>query len=179
MDFLYFYVKAAPIFNDKIKACQQYFINEGGFTNALILALCIAAIFAIIYYVVAHVSFKWPSLTTWIVSMVVCGGVCFFATGIQTGIHAKGGAFPKTVEKEFKKRTSDLTPEERAPLEQAKTKLQHEFKKSYFGSSPVNRLCWTNFVISIVLFYIFSIVINGLSRHGGNTPHAGLLTKRK
>lgn len=178
MNFIYFVVKSAPTFNDKLKACQQYFINDGGFTSAFLLALGIAAVFAILYYIISQVSFKWPSLTTWIITLVVCGCVSFFATGMQTGIHSKGGKFPHVVEKQFNKRCADLTPEERVPLEKAQADLKHEFKKSYFGSSPVNRLCWTNFVLSMVFFYIISIVINGLSRHGGNVPHRGLLTKK-
>ena len=176
MDFIYFAVKSAPDFNDKLKACQQYFITDGGFTSAFILAIGLAFLFALIYYVVAHMSFKWPSIVTWLVSLVVCMCVTFFATGMQTGIHSNG-AFPHVVEKQFKKRTAELTVDEKAPLEAQQAKLKNQFKKSYFGSSPVNRLCWTNLVVGGVFFYLFSICMNGISRHGGNTPHRGFFTK--
>ncbi len=71
MDFIYFAVKSAPDFNDKLKACQQYFITDGGFTSAFLLAIGLALLFAIINYVATNFSIKWQSLITCVVTLVI------------------------------------------------------------------------------------------------------------
>lgn len=178
MNFIYFLVTNAAIYKDKLGACKAYFENGGGFLTAFLWAVGIALIFAAIYYIIARASFKWPSLLTWVVTLLLCGTASFVATGYETGIKQKGGAFPTVVEKQYQKKVKNTTPEQRMPLDKARTELQRQFKKSFLSSSPVNRLCWTNVVLSIIFFYVFSIIFNGLSRNGDNIPHRGLLTRR-
>lgn len=178
MNFIYFAVTSAKIYADKLGAFKFYFDKEGGFTSAFILAVGIALGFALLYYIIARIVYSWPSITTWLITLVVCGGVAFWATGAQTGIHDKRGALPTALETCWKKKTANLTQEQQTPLQNERAKIQREFKQSYFTSSPVNRLCWTNAVIAIIFFYGFSILVNGLSKNGDNIPHPGVLTKK-
>lgn len=178
MKFIYFAVTSAKSFNDSLKAFEYYFVKEGGFTDAFLLALGIAAAFAILYYVIARLKYSWSSLASWLITLVICGAASFWAAGYQTGIHDRKGALPHAVEHCWEKKTKNLTKEEKVRFESERADLKREFKQSYLTSSPVNRLCWTNAVISMVCFYGFSIIINGFSIGGANTPHRGLFTKR-
>jgi len=180
MNIIYFAVRQAEIYNEKLGVFKTYFEANDGFRSAFLLALGIAAVCAIIYYIIARIKFSWPSLTTWLVTLVACGAISFFATGIQTGIHAKDGRLPQTLQTVWSKKSQSLTEQQKQDSKAKKTKIENEFSKdkSYFSSSPVNRLCWTNVCISIVFFYLFSIIINGFSIAGANTPHRGIFTKK-
>lgn len=179
MNIIYFAVTHAKNYEeDPLTVFTTYFETNHGFRSAFLLAVGIAAVCAIIYYIIARIKFSWPSLTTWLVTLVACGAISFFATGVQTGIHAKSGRLTQTLDDVCKERSDKVTEEKRQVNTSNKKKIQGEFRKSYFSSSPVNRLCWTNVCISIVFFYLFSIIINGFSIAGANTPHRGIFTKK-
>ena len=86
---------------------------------------------------------------------------------------------PIALEKQFKKKVNGLTEEQKAPLVADKNKIRKELNKGFFVANPVNRVCWTNFVLTMIFFYLFSILLNGFSVHGDYIPHAGLFTKKK
>lgn len=190
MKFIYFLVAqyyAQSGKHDSLGVLRTYFEKEGGFTNAFLLAVGIAAVCALVYYIIAKVVFKWPSLLTWVLTAVLCCGATFAATGMQTGVHAtkttKGktlGKLPSVLDKQVKNKMIGASEEQKTAYAAKKQAYIKEFNKPYLTSRPVNYLCWTNVVLAFVFFYLFSILLNGIiGGHGANTPHRGLFTSKR
>lgn len=175
MSIIYFFVTQSSMYKDTLQVCKTYF-EGGGFFTAFITALIVAAAFCVLYYAIGRFSFFWSKISTWIITMCLAGVVSFAVTGIETGIHdVKGGAIHKVLNNNFKKRSKGLLDNEKKSLNAEKAKLQKEFKKNYFLSKPVNALCWSNLLYTMLLFYVFSIIINGVAGYARNIPHRGLI----
>ena len=59
MKFLYFLVTDCKAYADKLDAFKYFFEKEGGFTAAFLVALGVAFVFALIYYLFCFRSFSW------------------------------------------------------------------------------------------------------------------------
>lgn len=173
MSFLYFLVTSSKLYSDKLGVYKEYFVNNGGFTSAFLIAVGVAFIVALLYYVGCRMSFSWARTSTWVITFIVAGAISYGATGIATGISSKRGALPQTVERMYKKKIS-VPGADKTVLDKAKQDIKREQNKGMFGCNPVNRLCWTNFILTLIFFYIFSILFNGFSGHGVNIPHRGV-----
>lgn len=173
MSFLYFLVTSSKAYADKLGVYKEYFVNNGGFTSAFLIALGVAFAVALIYYVACRMSFSWARMSTWVVTLFVAGAISFGVTGFATGISARTGALPQTVERMYKKKVS-VPGADKTVLDKTKQDIRREQNKGMFGCNPVNRLCWTNFVLTIIFFYLFSLLFNGFSGHGVNIPHRGV-----
>lgn len=178
MSFLYFLATSSKLFKDKLSFYSTYFITDGGFTSCFLIALFVALVFVIAYYCICKVSFKFANILTWLVALVLSGVVSFCYTGIDLGISSKSGSMSLALEKQYKKKINGLTEQQRAPLLAERNKIQKEFKKGFFSANPVNRVCWTDFFLTMIFFYAFSLCINGLFEHASGIPHRGLIGKK-
>lgn len=174
MNIIYYFVTHSKAYADKLGVYKQYFDNDGGFISAFLIALGVAFAFVLLYYIGCRLSFSWARLSTWVITFFVAGAVSFAVTGFATGISSRTGSLPQTVEKMYKKKVS-VPGADKTVLDKVKQDLKREQNKGMFGCNPVNRLCWTNFVLTLLFFWIFSFVFNGLSGHGVNVPHRGLI----
>lgn len=179
MSFIYFLATSSQMFKDKLSFYTTYFEKDGHFLSLFIGAIVVALIFAIVYYLICRMSFSFSRVLTWVVTLFIAGAASFCYTGVSFGLGNNHGTMPIALEKQFKKKATGLTEEQKAPLVAEKNKIRKELNKGFFAANPVNRVCWTNFVLTMIFFYIFSILFNGFSVHGDYVPHAGLFTKKK
>ncbi len=176
MSFLYFLVTGCKAYADKLEAYKYYFETEGGFTAAFLLALAVAGIFAIIYYLFCRASFSWAKIGTWVITMLVAACVAFGLTGWATGMHKEQTAdtgIRHAVELQAQEAAEAQTMDY-DEIEDARVTIHDGLDKGMFTSPVIFRLCVTNFVLTIILFYVISLLINGFSVHGVNIPHPGV-----
>ncbi len=182
MKAIYFLVSSSSWYKENpLKVFTEYFEKQGGFTDAFLMAAIVAAVVCVLYYVICRFSFSWSKVGTWLVALVLTGCISFAATGMQTGIH-KGdrGALPHVLQEQVKKqKKAGLSDSQKSKINKDQAKLKREFAKPYFVSAPVDMLCYSNVVYSMILFYIFSLVINGASRYGVYIPHRGFFSPKR
>lgn len=175
MSFIYFLVTGYKAYADQLEAYKYFFESEGGFTAAFLVALGVAAIFAILYYLFCFRSFSWAKIGSWIATMLVAACVSFVVTGYATGMSqkqtAKTGIRHAVELKAQEAQEADTMDYDE--IESARVTLHQGLDKGMFTSPVIFRLCITNFVLTIILFYILSLCFNGFSRHGVNIPHPG------
>ena len=178
MDFFYFLVTGSEIYSetDTLSALKDYFTVDGGFATAFWTALAIAGGFAVLYYIFCRCSFAWARLGTWVATLIVAGAASFFATAYETGSFDNDGKLISYVQNVYDEAKEDASAEEQEDLTATEDEVVTAIDRNVFASSPVNRLCWTNLVLTLIFFYIFSIIINGASGAGSNIPHRGLFT---
>lgn len=176
MKFLYFLVTGCKAYGEKLGAYKYYFETEGGFTSAFLLALGVAFVAALLYYLFCRKSFSFAKIGSWIVTMLVAAAVSFALTGWATGMYQKKNAktgIRHAVELQYQEKaeaqTMDITE-----LDNARANIHKGLDKGMFTSPAIFRLCLSNFIITIILFYIFSLLFNGFSIHGVNIPHSGV-----
>lgn len=174
MNGIYFAVSGSKLFKDQLNAMKTFF-EGGGFSTAFTVAIVVAAALCLIYYILCRFSFTWAKISTWVATLILAGVVSFFVTGITTGItDKKHGKVYEVVEKQWKKKVTGMTPEQIQAIQPEKKKIVDNLNKGMFGCNPINRLCYSNFFYTMLLFYVFSLIINGFSGYGVNIPHRGL-----
>jgi len=178
MDFFYFLVTGSEVYSetDTLSALKDYFTTDGGFSTAFWTALAVAAVFAVLYYIFCRCSFAWSRLGTWVATFIVAGAASFFVTAYETGSFENDGKLKTYVENVYDEAKEDATDEEQEDLSATEDDVITAIDRNVFVSSPVNRLCWTNLVLTLIFFYLISIIINGAAGPGSNIPHRGLFT---
>lgn len=180
MDFFYFLVTGSEIYSetDTLSALKDYFTVDGGFSTAFWTAVAVAGGFAVLYYMACRCSFAWARLGTWVAAFIVTGAASFFVTAYETGIFENDGKLKTYVENVYDEAKEDASSEEQEELTATEDDVITTIDRNVFASSPVKYLCWTNMALSLVFFYIFSIIINGASGAGAYVPHRGLFTHK-
>lgn len=176
MKFLYFLVTDCKAYADKLDAFKYFFEKEGGFTAAFLVAIGVAFVFALIYYLFCFRSFSWAKTGSWLCTLVVAACVSFAATGYATGMSQKKTAktgIRHAIELKYQEKV-ETQAMDISELDSARANIHKGLDKGMFTSPVIFRLCITNFVLTLLLFYIFSICFNGFSKHGVNIPHPGL-----
>lgn len=175
MKFLYFLVTDCPSYNDDLGAYDFYFSN-GGFTAAFLVALGVAGIAAIIYYGWCKASFSFAKIGTWIATMIVAAVASFFITGLATGYSKDPDAdtgIRQAVELKYQENVDAMTMDI-TELDNARDNMHQALDGGIFHNNVIFRLCITNLVLTIILFYLISLLINGFSTNGVNIPHSGV-----
>ena len=165
MKVFYFFVN----YKDGLNVFKTYFETDGGFTQALGIAVGVALIIALlVYLVIGFTSFRLSKISTWIVALLTAMVLSFVITLSNTGMDSKTRGLGQTLEQRWK--TCDFD-EEKKPVYEG---LKKDFKKGISKVKPVRSLCIGNCIYTGVLFYLFSLLFVAVlpeRNYMKNIPH--------
>ena len=174
MDFLYFFVKGASTYgseDDPLRLLHNYFETEGAFTNAFIIALVIAIVFLFIFYGIFGMKiYKLANRKVYWITFAIVGLLTFGATQIsvignrssQTGFFASaeiGPYFPGIIET-LGEEDAQVALQQREDLEDKMEGL----------CDVVVALDLSNAVYAMLIFFVLSICVKGLTTHAKRVP---------
>lgn len=156
----YFVSHSKEFVNDRMRVFNQFFNLENHFLHAFLIALGIALLFAVLYYLlIGFRGKKMATLAVWFVMMALTAVVSFTVTGITTGLKSKAKHSLNMIleDKLYQQsRKEDCTKNECTIYPQYK-QMHDKFKKGMFYVKPVLNLALTNMLLSILFFWLFSI----------------------
>lgn len=157
----YFVSHSKEFINDRLRVYNQFFNLENHFLHAFLIALGVALLFAVIYYLLIGFRLKkLATLAVWFVMLALSAVTSFTATGISSGLKSKSKhSLNMILEDKFKKQAvkEDCTKQECTIYPQYK-QMHDKFRKGMFHVKPVLNLALTNMLLSVLFFWIFSVV---------------------
>ena len=183
MDKLYFLVSKTDSFQpdqDPIGLLNNYFVTEGGFVMALIIALAIAAAGVAIFYGVFGMKiFKLATRPVYWCMFVLVGVLTFVTTQFVvigsrnnvTGFFASAETTrycpPGTEDNYFDRYVEDLGDEDAAEALQQREDLENKMD----GFCDVVRtLDLSNALYALIVFFVLSLGVKNLTRHAKRIP---------
>lgn len=175
MDKIYFLVSQCDTWvNDKSEYLSQYFCVEGAFLHAFLIALILAIVAAAIFYGwIGNKVAKLSNLTIWLCSLLIQGFLTFLFTKIMViGNSLAGtGIFQSII-----KRKEDLLQTVYNGIENSGQKDEfikntNDFvQKLSDGCDVTNYLYLENVIISIILFFIISLIVKKMTKFAVYVP---------
>ena len=156
----YLVTNSKEYLNDPFHVFQQYFIQEHHLLHSLLITLAIALFLAIIFYFVfGFLSKRMCTPTTWWVLLLLTGVMTFFGTGATNGLKNSKSQHSLSfiLEKKYSQIEPGVPKTEKQQYPQYKA-LKDKMDKGMFKVKPVLNMALTNLVLSILFFWIFSIV---------------------
>lgn len=182
------------------KLLEGYFVDDGGFLVATIIAIVVAFAFSLVFYLMGR-KFSFSKLGVWLTMFFVSGIVSFgltaFCSGTLTDEKAEIG-----ITSTFKKQKEKIKDkEERASYEDTikgtkvakksnsqdkansdknkKSKRSRKVKNSnylkFFDNPVAKTVCCLNFVYTLFLFWIFSLLFKDerlkITKYAFDIPH--------
>lgn len=174
MDKIYFLVSTCETWlnKDGNGYLNNYFIDEGGFTNALLIAIAVAVVAAIVFYGVIGMKFnRLANLAVWLVTLAADAIVTFFVTQLMiigsrdgnTGIFQSITNFRGTKLQEIP--VDNI--QGRTDLSNATDQLVNLLSN---GCDVTTYLNVTNVVLAVVVFFVISICVKGITIHAKHVP---------
>ena len=182
MEKLYFLVTQAKTYGtgqDPIRLLQNYFVTEGAFMHAFIIAAIVAVAGLAIYYGIFGMKiFKLATRPVYWCMLVLVGLVTILFTQIsvigsakqQTGFFASAETVKYTNvdgRNYFDQYIEDLTPEEAEEAVEQRSALEKEM--SGFCDVVVS-LDFLNALYAILIFFILSFAIKNMTTHAKKIP---------
>lgn len=174
---LYFFVGNYD--KDPLRVFDYYFRHGtwagNGYVEALIIAIVLAIVGVVIfYYGIGRTSHKLSTMTTWAITAVMVGFLCFAVTSYNTGMSKppKYG-LQKALDYQWEHKAKSLDSESSQYKELEKCRRNHtlNFKKGVFNVKPVFNLCLENSIIAMLLFIGLSFPARkGPSKYCQNIP---------
>lgn len=178
---LFFLVSTATAYADDYGYHDHFFMGSG-FTNALIIAIIFAVLATVIFYFglcMSHKTISAATLPVWLVALVAAGVLSFVVTDlILIGSNPEEGADEESIgyKHSFYNDMEDyyIELQEGAPATEKKAMLQAKndiMLNLDQGDDVALRFGLNTAIISIMLFYLFSILFKGFTVNGGAIPH--------
>ena len=174
MDFLYFLVKGSAAYStdhDPIGLVKNYFEDGGAFNSSFIIALCTAIAGIIIFYGIFGMKiYKLARPLVYWIMFAIVGVTTFTLTqlliiGSRT---AQTGFFASAAQKfeEYAVQFADMPDMQNVAVAQRDT---IETEMSGFCSAVVN-LDMSNAVIALLIFFLLSLLVKGITVHAKRVP---------
>lgn len=163
MNQIYFLVTAMETWQLDGRFLPNYFITNGGFVSALVIALVVALFAIAIFYGWIGTSVdRLATVPVWIITMIIAGVVAFGVTQavIIGSSNAQTGVFNDIVNY-----TNDLTKDEKDPNLAAQFLSQSQKLKEDLSSATcdvVLALNLENAVLSMFFFFLMSLCVKKL-----------------
>ncbi len=174
MEKIYFIVSQCGTWtqNDPNGYLSNYFSSEGAFVHAFLIALAVAAVAAGVFYGwIGNAVAKLSNLATWICTMVLDAAVTFLLTKIFViGSQIAGtGVFQSITQHKEELRKAIPVEDEagRNNLISTTSKLVNTLND---GCDVTNYLYLENVVISIILFFIISLLVKKMTKFAVYVP---------
>lgn len=156
MDKLYFLVQLG---DKPFNVFKTYFVSGGGFDKALGIAVIIALVAIVLYYLVfGFASKRLCTKTVWLITMVVSMVATFGFTGTTTGLSNRGND-PKDGLKPALEYRWDKTGAQEENLPDYRN-MKERFSKGFMAVKQTRVLSIQNLIYNGLLFFLLSILMN-------------------
>lgn len=174
MEQLYFLVSQCDTWlnNDPNGFLQQFFVVEGGFTYAFLIALGVAVICAAIFYGwIGMAVNKLANLVVWLCTMLVGALATFILTRVLViGSNDVGTGIFKSISEKLPNVLATMSVDDEVGRTQVMSQA-NALKDALTGVCDVTtHLYITNVVLAIVIFLIVSICVKNVTTHATHVP---------
>ncbi len=159
----HFVFHTAEYKGDSFNAYWEFFISQGHLLHVFLISLGIALLSAIIFYLVfgQRLWRKLSSPTAWWVTLAITGCLTFFGTGNSCGLTSnKHHSLNQVLDKKMDIQVSKEGVLDKTQCSQYNrySNMKDNFGKGMFKVKPVLAMATTNAVISILTFWLLSIM---------------------
>ena len=176
MEKLYFFVMQSDVWNvnDPRGFLFKYFIEEGGFKSAFLIALVAAIIgVAIFYGWIANAAPRLSKMSTWLITLVAVGGITFATTQVivigSDNSQDKTGMFASISNQQNDLlQQQELSQEEIESINQDTRALQNQVDT--ISNSITMGVDLGTTAYALLIFFILSICLKNLTRYGISIP---------
>ena len=156
MEKLYFFVTLG---DKPFNVFKTYFVDGGGFAQALFIAVIVALVTIALYYLAfGFLSKKICTKKVWLITLLVTMVVTFAFTGSSTGLSTKGDDPKKGLKPALEYRWYKTgAQEENLPDYRNMKEL---FSKGFMVVNQTRALSILNCIYSGILFFILSVLMN-------------------
>lgn len=174
MDKIYFFVTNCSTWQDQDpnQYLSNYFIDGSGFLNSFLIALIVAVIFAAVFYGwIGMAVERLSNLGVWLGGLVLDGIVAFIATKLLVigSQSAQNGIFSSIAEHQSQL-SSQIPVADQAGHQQLTNTTQQLIDTLSNNGDVVISLLIGTAVISIILYFLISICVKGLTTHATHVP---------
>lgn len=174
MDKLYFFVTNCSTWqnNDPNQYLSNYFVDGGGFLNSFLVALIVAVIFAAIFYGwIGMAVDRLSSLSVWLVTLVADAVVTFFATKmIIIGSEVTGSGLFNSITAYQEQLSSQIPVNDAEGHRLLSAQTSQLVDIIAHNGDVVYSLLIGNAIISVILFFIISICVKGVTTNATHVP---------
>lgn len=155
--YYFVYLTNAYTSKNSLEVYQIYFEKGQGFLIALAIAVIVALLVAMIFYLgFGKKSLKMCSNKVWVGSLVVCLLLAFAGTYYSTGVTSMSSKTgPWGIAKVLNEKQKKISKDD-AQKQSDLRNMKKAFEKPLTKSAPIRALCIENTLLSGILFLLFS-----------------------
>lgn len=180
MEKVYFLVSSLEHYvNDAYSFHSTYFVNEGAFASAFLIAIIIALIAAVVFYFgICNFANKLSKHFVWLIALLISAGLSIVVTNVKIVGGEDNGSysgFYQSIDevREIAAEEYAQNPEELKKVNEAATYLLDEALVGEDNQYEVlDMLYLSNCIYTILFFLIFSILFKGFTKYGIAIPVA-------
>lgn len=171
MENLYFFVTNMSTWTDADprQFLYHYFVTNGAFTTSFLIALVVAIIGLLLFYAwIGMTSSRLSNLSTWAVTLALVGLVTFALTQVSVvgSLSNQTGFFEDATQ--YAQQLREREPDETlAQFEQQVVQIRDLMDQ---GCDVTWTLDLWNTCISLIIFFVFSIGVKGVTRYAIAIP---------
>lgn len=174
MEKIYFFVAQCDFWlnKDPNSYLSAYFIDEGGFTHAFLIALIVAAAAAALFY--GWIGMKVERLANhavWLGIMAIDAIITFFLTQVMViGRNATHTGIYHSIQTLLATKSAKIPIDDTVGLANLNQQTNDLITALTDGCEVCNRLYIENVIITVILFVIISFCVKGFTTHTTHIP---------